>query len=306
VTVDAARAGVASPVGHLAPLAVVWLIWGVSYPVTHIALVGLDPWTLRVAVMLLAGGTLLGTVALSGRSLYVPRALWPDLAIAGLCNMTFFQVGTMFGIHLMGAGRTSVLVYTMPIWTTLFARLLLGERVTLRRIAALVLGVLAVVVLLGQGLDQVRNAPLGAALTLFAAASFGFGTVWVKLRPLRLELPVLAGWQLVVGGLPVVPVWLATAPHTDALGAPASSWLAMLFLALLANALAYVLWFRLVRGLPVAVVSVGALVVPCVGVLSSTLMIGETIQRNDLIALALVCGALVLVLFERRRPEPTS
>ncbi len=294
------------PVGQLAPLAVVWLTWGISYPAIHIALAGLDPWTLRVAVMLLGGGVLLGVAAASGRSLWVPRALWRDLAIGALFNMALFQTGTMFGIHLMGAGRASVLVYTMPIWATLFGRLLLGERVTPRRLAALVLGVLAVIVLLGQGLDQARNAPLGAALTLLSAVSFGFGTVWTKLRPWPLDLTLLAGWQLILGGLPFVPIWLATLAHNDPLGAPASAWLAVLFLALMANAVAYVLWFRQVQRLPAAVVSVGALVVPCVGVLSSALVIGETIERNDAIALALVCSALFLVLFERRPAGPAA
>jgi drug/metabolite transporter (DMT)-like permease len=63
------------------------------------------------------------------------------------------------------------------------------------------------------------------------------------------------------------------------------------------------MWFQLVRRLSAAVVSIGTLLTPCIGVLASALLIGETIQPNDLIALALVCSALVLVLFERRPAE---
>jgi drug/metabolite transporter (DMT)-like permease len=210
----------------------------------------------------------------------------------------------MFGVYFMGAGRTSVLVYTMPIWAALFARWLLGEAITPRRALALVLGAVAVAVLLGQGLTQVRNAPLGAALTLLAAASFGFGTVWIKRTAWPLDLTVLAGWQLLIGGLPFLPFWLAGLPEARVLHAPSSAWLSVLFLALISNALAYFAWYRLVRVLPAAVAGVGMLVVPCIGVLSSALMVGETMQRNDLVALALVCGALFLVLFEPRRvPE---
>lgn len=303
MSLDVARSGVAPSLANLASLAFACLAWGFSYPLTHIALEGIDFWSLRVAVMLLGGGALLGFVALSGGSLHVPRSLWRDVAIGGLFNFTLFQLGMMFGVYFMGAGRTSVLVYTMPLWATLFARLMLGERVTRRRAMALGLGMLAIVVLLGQGLDQMRNAPAGALLTLLAAASFGFGTVWVKRRPVPIELPVLVGWQLLFAALPFVAVWLVTVHDMGVLGAPASAWFAILFIGLLSSATSYALWFRVVSHLPAAVASVGTLVTPCVGVLSSALIIGETIRPNDLIALALVCAALVLVLFERRPAE---
>ncbi|MEJ0072435.1 MAG: DMT family transporter [Pseudomonadota bacterium] len=283
-------------------LATVWLSWGFAYPLTGIALDGLDPWTLRCAVMLLGGSTLLTIAALRGQRLAVPRVLWRDLVIGAIFNMTLFQVGMMFGVYFMGAGRTSVLIYTMPIWSALFARWLLGEAITPRRALALALGALAVVVLLGQSLTQVRNAPLGALLTLGSAASFGFGTVWTKRTAWPLDLTVLGGWQILVSGLPYLPFWLFELPEARFLQAPLNTWLSVLYLALFSNALAYFAWLRLVRVLPASVLGVGTLIVPCVGVLSSALLIGETIQRNDVIALVLVCGALGLVLFEPHRP----
>lgn len=302
MSLDAARPGVMPARTQLAPLAVLSLIWGVSYPVVGIALVGLDPWTVQVVSMVLGGGALLAAAALAGASLAVPRALWRDLTVLSLINMTGFQVGMMFGVYFMGAGRTSVLVYTMPVWASVFARLLLGEPITARRVVALGLGVLAVAALLGQDLDQVRDAPLGALLTVFAAASYGLGTVWTKRRSWPLDLPVFAGWQLVIGSLPLVPIWLVALSDTAPASAPVSSWLAVLFLALVSNAIAYVMWFRLVGRLSATVVSLGTLLTPCIGVLASALLLGEAIQPNDLLALALVCGALVLVLFERRAP----
>ncbi len=146
-------------------------------------------------------------------------------------------------------------------------------------------------------------ASLAFACLGWGAAAFGFGTVWIKRRPLPLAPPVLAGWQLLLGGLPFVAVWLVAVRSTAPLDAPASAWSAVLLIALVSNAIAYALWFRLVPRLPAAVASIGTLVTPCVGVFSSALMTGETIRSDDLIALALVCGALVLVLFERHPTE---
>ena len=71
------------------------------------------------------------------------------------------------------------------------------------------------------------------------------------------------------------------------------------YMALGANVIAYFAWFPLVRRLPAVVLGIGSMVTPCVGMLASAVIGGETIQPNDLLALALVCGALALVLFER-------
>ena len=286
--------------GPVLLVATLSLIWGTAYPIMVVAMRWLEPLTLRCGVMLLSGAILLGYAAVTGQRLRVPRGQWRDLVVCALFNMTLLQIGMTYGVYFVGAGRSSVLIYTMLIWTALFARLLLGEPLTVRRVCALGLGAAAVLALLVQNLPDVRDAPLGIVLNLVAAASFGFGTVWTKRTLRTLDLASMAGWQLVIGVVPLIAIWLAVAPPL-ALGAvPASGWLAFLYLTLGANVLAYFAWFRLVRRLPAAVLGVGTLATPCVGVLTSALITGDAIRPNDLIALALVCGALALVLFEPR------
>ena len=81
-----------------------------------------------------------------------------------------------------------------------------------------------------------------------------------------------------------------------------TGWAILIYLALIANGLAYWAWFRVVRALPATLVGIGSLAVPCVGVLSSSLLLEDRVTLNDLGALALVCAALGLVLSEPRRP----
>src|SRR3954470_6722835 len=95
-------------------LCIVWLSWGVSYPVTAIALAGFDVMTLRVAAPCLGAGVLLLQAAFAGCRFAIPRDAWSDLAISALLNMAVFPVCMNFGVYLMGPGRTSILVYTMP------------------------------------------------------------------------------------------------------------------------------------------------------------------------------------------------
>jgi drug/metabolite transporter (DMT)-like permease len=287
--------------GPLALLATLWLVWGAAYPIMAVAMRWFEPLTLRCIVMTVSGGVLLAYATAVGQRVRLPRAHWLDFTIAAVCNMTILQIGMTYGVYFVGAGRSAVLIYTMTIWAALFARWLLGEPITRRRAAALVLGVAAVGALLAQHLPDVRDAPLGVALNLLAALGFGFGTVWTKRAAWPVGLAAMAGWQLVIGVAPLIVAWLVITPTVTLGAVPPLGWAALAYMILGANVVAYFVWFPLVHRLPAAVLGIGSLATPCVGVLSSTVIAGETIQPNDLLALALVISALALVLFEPRR-----
>jgi drug/metabolite transporter (DMT)-like permease len=295
---------------NYALLVVVWLSWGLSYPIMAVALQGFDVWTCRAIIMVLGGTALLLLAVARGKSLRVPRALWRDLVIAALCNMTIFQIGMTYGVWLMSAGRTAVLIYTMPIWATLFGRLVLGEKLSAAKLGGLGLGIAGIAVLLSQNLSSLRNAPVGAALILIAAMSFGFGTVWTKRRRWTIDVIVMAGWQVVLGAIPLVAVWAVLAGAglldrpVDFAAIPGTSWLALLYLSLIANSLAYIAWFRVVRAFSATVSGLGTLAVPCVGLVGSALILGERLTPFDVAALGCVCAALVLVLVEHRLGSP--
>lgn len=287
-------------------LAACWFAWGFSYPATKFALATLDPWTLR-SLATLGGGVALLLVALAqGLSLQVRREHWRDLVIAALFNMTIFQLGMTFGVQLLSAGRTAVIVYTMPLWAGLLAVPLLGERLSARNIAALVLGLSGLAVLLSQDFSHLRNGPLGAAITLGAAVSFGLGTVWMKRRQWNTDPTVLGAWQLLLGAVPVVLLTLVLAPPFSAAAVSHESWLALAYLIVIANALAYFAWFRVVAMFPAVVSGIGAMAVPVVGIFASAVLVDEQIGWRELVALLLICGAIAINLFTRRPPGPVA
>jgi len=283
-----------------------WFAWGLSYPATKFALQSLDVWSSRALVMLAGGVVMLVLAALQGLSLKVPRAEWRDLFIAAMCNMAIFQMGMTYGVELLSAGRTAVIVYTMPLWAALFAVPLLGERLTVARLAALALGLAGLAVLMSQDFSHLRNAPLGALCTLVASIAFGLGTVWMKRRRWSADPTVLGGWQLMIGVAPVLAIWALVAPPVDPAQVSIDSWLAVLYLVLIANALAYFSWFRVVAIFPAIVSGIGAMAVPVVGVFASAALLDERIGWRELVALALICAALAvnLTASARGRPRP--
>ncbi|HXP04964.1 MAG TPA: DMT family transporter [Stellaceae bacterium] len=285
-------------------LPVTWFSWGVAYPVTGIALGGFDILTLRVLVQILGAAALGGQGMLSGISFRVEREAWPDLVITALLYMTIMPICMTLGMYLMSPGRTSMLIYTMPIWASLFARPLLGERFTAPRLVALTLGAAAVVSMVSQDLSSLRNAPLGAALALVAAMAFGLGTVWLKRRRWRANSSAVAFWQLVIGLVPLIFIWLIVSFPPDLASVMPVHWLALLFLGVISNGIAYFAWFRIVRVLPASVSGISSLAVPCVAVSASALMTGERLGPHDLLAMALIGAALATVLGEQLRLRP--
>ena len=272
------------------------LTWGTTWPALKIAVDAIPPFSMRLGTSAIAFVALIAVAVLRGDSLRVRGgpAAWAHLVIAALLNVTALAVLTAFAQLVTSTSRVTVLTYTMPIWATLFAFLVLGERLTALRAGALALcvsGLLVLVYPLAGSRDLV-----GIALALITAVCWGAGTVYLKWARIGADPVALTVWQVVVtlavtfigvflaeGGLHLWPVeWSALA--------------ALLFAALAGNALAYLLWFDIVRRLPATTASLGILCVPVVGVAGSMLLLGERPTIADFAGFALLLAAAGCVL----------
>ena len=277
-------------------LVVVWFCWGFSYPATKLMLGSFDLWTSRSLIMVIVGATLLTIGRVLGKTIAVPRSQWRDLTIAAFLNMTVFQIGMTLGVHYLSAGRTAVIVYTMPLWIMLAAWPILGEQPTRLRLCALVLGLLGLYVLMDQDFGHLLDAGFGACATLVSAIAFGLGTVWVKRCVWDNDPTVLAGWQVVLGSVPVIVLWSFLGESTDWTTITFESWSGFLFNLIFANVLAYCAWFRVIGAFPATVTGLGTLAIPIIGVLASAAVLGEHVGWRELTALTLIVSALALNL----------
>jgi drug/metabolite transporter (DMT)-like permease len=277
-------------------LITVWFCWGFSYPATKLMLQSIDVWTGRALIMGSAGILMLMLAPAMGQSIRVPRGQWRNLIIAALLNMTIFQIGMTFGVHYFSAGRTVVIVYTMPLWAMLFAWPFLGERPTMLRLAALACGLAGLAVLMSQDFAGLADATLGALCTLVGAIAFGLGTVWMKRSAWTNDPTVVAGWQLVLGTVPVIPCWWFLGSDTDWAAVSMVSWGGLAFNLIIANILAYFAWFRVLSVFPASISGLGTLAVPIVGVSASAAVLGDVVGWREITALALIVAALGLNL----------
>jgi len=281
-------------------LAALTVGWGLNWPMMKIALAEVPVWTLR-AVSLVAGAAGIFLIAWgAGRALLPPREHWARLASSSLFNVTLWNLCVAYGLLHLPAGRTVILAYTMPIWVVLLSRLVLRESLTRRRMAGLALGMAGMALLIGDELALLRAAPIGALLVIGAAIAWAVGTVLVKRFPTDLPTTSFTGWQLAIGGLPVI-LGALILDHDK--WHPVGSWaaVAVAYNMLVAFIFCHWAWFKIVSRASAGVSALGTLMIPVVGVLSSMLVLGERPSWQEYAALASVIGAIATVVIPRRQ-----
>lgn len=271
------------------------LAWGLTWPAMKIALSEIPPFSMRLGTSGIATATLFVLALAQRRDIRIRNAITGvHLAISGCLNVACFTVLTAFAQIATTTSRVAVLTYSMPIWAALFARIVLGERLTPVRGLALLLCVGGLAVLI-QPLIR-SNDLIGIVLALTTAVSWAAGTVYLKWARIVADPMAIALWQLAVA-LVITIAGVALfegSPHlwpVDPLPLGA-----MVFSGLVGSALAYMLWFEIVRRLPAMTASLGVLSAPVVGIVGSLLVLGERPSVHDLIGFVLILGAAACVL----------
>ncbi|MEO6829714.1 MAG: DMT family transporter [Acidobacteriaceae bacterium] len=270
--------------------------WGLNWPATKYLLTLCPPMSARGVSGLVAGIILLSIAASRGESLTVPRRLRGRLVIAALLNVSAWMGLTTASLLWLPAGQAAILAYTMPVWTTLLAWPVLAERPAPRQTLAIVLGICGVVILLGAAGVSLTTVELpGVIMALSAAALFASGTVWSKRQPIPLPRMALTGWQVLLGCLPLLVVGLLF-EHPNFAALPLIGWATLAYTALISMGLCYILWFAAVRRLRASTAAIGTLLTPAIGVVASTLTLGDPLTMVQLVSLGLVAGGVLLAI----------
>jgi drug/metabolite transporter (DMT)-like permease len=281
-------------------LALLSLFWGLGWPAMKVCLAEIRPWTFRAICLMAAGSGLLALAYSGGKRLRVPAEDLVPLVVTSIINITGWHILSAHGIAAMQASRAAIVAYTMPLWAIMLSRLLLKESITTTRLWALAVGFSGLVLLLGPDFHRVSAAPAGVIYMLGAAFCWAAGTVLVKFFHWHMPAALVMGWQLMIGGIPVVIGAFLLDPLT-ALGGV--SWkAAATFLYVIAGPMIFCHWafFVVVQIFPANVAALSTLSIPVIGVFSSALLLGEALSSSELIALGLVVASLALTSLRGR------
>jgi drug/metabolite transporter (DMT)-like permease len=288
----AARARI-GPAG-LMFLAITSLGWGFNWPVTKYLLSELPPLTLRGSTGVI-GAALLAVLAVTrGQSLKVPRELWPRLALAAVLNVMGWMVLMGLALLWLPASEAALIAYTMPVWASMIAWPVLGERPTVLRAIALVMAFAGLAAIMGGNGISASAAKLpGIVMALAGSVGFALGTVLAKKLPLQLPPITAAAWQIGLGCFPVAVVGLLI--ETSNWHAVSNiGWLLIIYSTVIQFCVAYVAWFAALARLPASVAAIGTMAVPVIGVVASAIALHEPLGPGQIAALVFTLAGVVL------------
>ncbi|HVO15848.1 MAG TPA: DMT family transporter [Alphaproteobacteria bacterium] len=287
------------PLG-LALMVVLALGWGLNWQAMKVALSEIPLWQYRSLTAFAAGSIMLGLASATGQRLAVPRAQWRTLALAAFLNVTCWFTFVAIGVRLMSSGQAALIGFTAPLWLEAINVGFLGERMTRLRLLALGLGVGGIVVLLSHDFAAITRSPWGTVAMLTASLTWACGILVQKRTRWAIDSVPLGGWQLLIGGVPIGLIALATEPFRFFDASPTALW-STAYLVLVSLVLCYYAWFKIVTLLPANVAALSSLLVPVVGVIGGVVLLGEPLGWRELAAMVMIVGAIALILL---RPQP--
>ena len=150
--------------------------------------------------------------------------------------------------------------------------------------------------------------PPSVFYSLGCALSWAFATVYIKWAKLTIEPLANAAWQLVFGFLFVAAGTFIFDGYPRLWPLQTATMLAILNVGVIGVGLAHFLWWSIVGRLPTTTASIGALLVPVIGITASVVFLGEKLTTPDIIGFFLIFAAAASVLLQPggRRPEPRA
>lgn len=268
-----------------------WFIWGYSWVVMKRGLQFAGP--IDFAML----RTLVGTITLFTVLIVLRKPLWPQ-AVGGTVILGLFQ--TSGNLVLMnsalafgGAGKVSVLCFTMPFWTLLLARIFLGEKIRGLQWLAVLLAFAGLVLIVEPW--RLHATFLSEILAVCGGISWAASAIVAKQIRARhdLQLLSLTAWQMLFGFLPLLAMSLIVPSRPI-------EWsgyfiFSLLFAGMLATGAGWLLWLYVLNHLPAGTASLNALAIPAIAVLAAWLELGEKPSSFELSGMLCIAVALAVI-----------
>lgn len=274
-------------------LLALYFIWGSTYLAMRVAIDSFPPFMMAGLRYLIAGVLMYTFLRLRG----IPApdgTQWSGAVAVGGLLLLGGNGSVAYAQQWVATGLAAVAIATVPLWTIVFSTLW-GKSSTRQEWLGITLG-LAGVVLLNLG-DNMRASPLGAALLLFAAASWSFGSVWS--RHLRLPDGLMGSATQMLGGGMLLMVW-SFAMGEKLTAIPAfKPLMAMAYLIVFGSFLAFSAYLFLLKTVRPALATSYAYVNPVIAIWLGMVFLREKITPLEFAAMPLILAAVGLVIARR-------
>ncbi|MFZ1680619.1 MAG: DMT family transporter [Rhizobiaceae bacterium] len=271
-------------------------LWGASFYFIGVAVREIDPLTLVFLRVAIAAGALWIIVLLTRQKLDGLAENFPALFVLALINNVVPFTLIFIGQTAIGAGLASVLNATTPFWTIVIAWLFGIEREPpAHKLAGIAVGVVGAAIMIGPGIAAGLGGPVWAKLAIIGAAiSYGFAAAWAR-RFSSLPPLLVATGQLTGSSVAMLPIMAFAGIPATAFGASETALSAVIALALLSTAFAYVLYFRLIASAGATNASLVTMIVPASALALGVLFLGERLETWEIAGMLVVLAGLVTI-----------
>jgi drug/metabolite transporter (DMT)-like permease len=271
------------------------LLWSFAFVAGKIGVTDCPPLILLAARFSLAGILILGITALRGEAW--SSLTWRDaaiFAILGIANNALYLGLGYTGLQTVSAGLGALVVSANPVFTAVLAAAFLGETLTWRKVAGLLLGIAGVGFIVWHRMSVGTDDWHGILFTLASLASIVAGTILFKVLAPKGSLWAGNGVQNLSAGIVLLPFAFTLADVSDIV--PSVRLLgAFAFLVLGGSILAYLLWFHLLKVCGATAASAYHFLMPPLGMLFAFLVLGEHVEFRDLLGIIPVALGIYLV-----------
>jgi len=284
--------------GDWAILVTLALIWGGAFFFIGVAVRHIQPLTYVWLRLTIAAAAMWLFLKVRGEPLGLPRQVWGSILLLALLNnaLPFTLFG--WGQTHIASGLAAILNATTPIWGVIVAHFLThDERMSPRKIGGVLLGFAGVATMIGPTLlSSLGTSALAQLACVTAALSYALAAVWARrFKRLGLSPMSVTTGQLTAGAAIMLPLALfVDQPWTHPFP-PLTAWGAIVALALLCTAFAYILYFGLIETSGATNALLVTLLVPPVAILLGGLFLGESLAPQDFVGLGLIALGLAAI-----------
>lgn len=273
------------------------LIWGAAFFCIKVAVTRVEPLTYVWLRLSIAAAALWALLRWRGERLDLPLRIWGAIVVLALLNNMIPFVLFGWGQQRVASGLASILNATTPIWGVIAAHFWTrDERMTPTKIVGVLIGFAGVATMIGPDLLLGGDSLLPQIACLAAAFCYAVAGVWARrFKALGVSPLKVAAAQLAMGAVAMTPLALAIdQPWLDA-WPPLEAWAAIIALALVGTAFAYVLYFRLIDSAGATNALLVTLLVPPTAILLGALFLNEQLTAGQFGGLAFIAVGLALI-----------
>lgn len=271
------------------------IIWGSTYIVTTELLPPDRPFTAAL-IRTLPAGLILVLFTLQ----HLRRVSWFRIALLSALNISVFQALLFVAAYRLPGGLAAVLGAIQPLLVIGLVWIWDNHTPSPLTATASILGIMGMAGLLLSP-DTLFD-PIGIVAALVGATCMALGSYLSKRWKSDLPLMASTGWQLLLGGLMLLPVAALVDPPLPSLNG--TQVLGYAYLTVFGALLSYALWFRGLRCLPTVAVSSLGLLSPLCAAALGWIVLGEVLSGTALLGFVTVLGSVVVVQWSTASPSP--